>query len=158
MRPFDIAINSGLLFDGTGRPAALRSIGVRNGRVAALRETAIPAEEAATCIDATGRWVMPGFLDIHTHYDAEVEVAPGLLESLRHGVTTVTFGSCSLGTVLSRPVEIADMFTRVEAVPYDFVLPLFEAKKTWTTPAEYRAHIDTLALGPNVTAFLGHSD
>jgi N-acyl-D-aspartate/D-glutamate deacylase len=50
------------------------------------------------------------------------------------------------------------MFTRVEAVPYEFVLPLFEARKRWTTPAEYRAHIDTLALGPNITAFLGHSD
>jgi hypothetical protein len=101
---------------------------------------------------------MPGFLDIHTHYDAEVEAAPRLAESLRHGVTTVTFGSCSLGTVLSRPVDIADMFTRVEAVPYEFVLPLFEARKNWSTPAQYRAHIDTLALGPNITAFLGHSD
>jgi N-acyl-D-aspartate/D-glutamate deacylase len=158
MTRFDIAINAGLLFDGTGRSGRLASLGIRDGRVAEIRETPIPAEEAAGCIDAEGKWVMPGFLDIHTHYDAEVEAAPGLAESLRHGVTTVTFGSCSLGTVLSRPVEIADMFTRVEAVPYDFVLPLFEAKKNWTSPAEYRAHIETLSLGPNITAFLGHSD
>jgi N-acyl-D-aspartate/D-glutamate deacylase len=155
---FDIAINSGLFFDGTGRPGRLQSVGIRGGRVAEIRDTPIAEGEAAERIDASGKWVMPGFLDIHTHYDAEVEAAPGLSESLRHGVTTVTFGSCSLGTVLSRPVEIADMFTRVEAVPYDFVLPLFEAKKSWTTPAEYRAHIETLALGPNITAFLGHSD
>ena len=158
MSRFDIAINSGLLFDGTGRPGRLQSLGISGGRVAEIREKPIPAEEAAERIDAEGKWVMPGFLDIHTHYDAEVEAAPGLAESLRHGVTTVTFGSCSLGTVLSRPVDIADMFTRVEAVPYEFVLPLFEARKNWSTPAQYRAHIDTLALGPNITAFLGHSD
>jgi N-acyl-D-aspartate/D-glutamate deacylase len=158
MSRYDIAINSGFLFDGTGKPGRLQSLAIRDGRVAEIRDTPFSAEEATASIDASGKWVMPGFLDIHTHYDAEVEAAPGLAESLRHGVTTVTFGSCSLGTVLARPVEIADMFTRVEAVPYDFVLPLFEAKKTWTTPAEYRAHIDTLSLGPNITAFLGHSD
>jgi N-acyl-D-aspartate/D-glutamate deacylase len=158
MTRFDIAINSGLLFDGTGRPARVQSIGIRGARVAELRDEPISAEEANERIDAQDKWVMPGFLDIHTHYDAEVEAAPGLTESLRHGVTTVTFGSCSLGTVLSSPVDIADMFTRVEAVPYEFVLPLFEAKKNWTTPAQYRAHLETLALGPNVTAFLGHSD
>jgi N-acyl-D-aspartate/D-glutamate deacylase len=158
MSRFDVAINSGLLFDGTGRPGQLASLGIRGSRVAEIRETPFSTDEAAETIDAQGKWVMPGFLDIHTHYDAEVEAAPGLSESLRHGVTTVTFGSCSLGTVLSRPVDIADMFTRVEAVPYEFVLPLFEARKRWTTPAEYRAHIDTLALGPNITAFLGHSD
>jgi N-acyl-D-aspartate/D-glutamate deacylase len=155
---FDVAINAGLLFDGTARPGRLQSVGIRDGRVAEIRDNPIAADEAAECIDAAGKWVMPGFLDIHTHYDAEVEAAPGLSESLRHGVTTVTFGSCSLGTVLSSPVDIADMFTRVEAVPYEFVLPLFEAKKSWSTPAEYRAHLDSLALGPNISAFLGHSD
>ena len=109
-------------------------------------------------IDLSGQWLMPGFIDLHTHYDAELEAAPALSESLRHGVTTVLVGSCSLGTVLSSPLDIADMFTRVEAIPREHVLPLFESKKTWSTPAEYRAHVDTLPLGPNVAAFLGHSD
>jgi N-acyl-D-aspartate/D-glutamate deacylase len=102
--------------------------------------------------------VTPGFLDIHTHYDAEIEAAPALMESLRHGVTTVVVGSCSLGTVLSEPLDIADLFTRVEAIPREQVLPIFEKAKTWRTPGEYRAHLDSLPLGPNVAAFLGHSD
>ena len=54
--------------------------------------------------------------------------------------------------MLSEPVDIADMFTRVEAIPREQVLPLFEAKKTWRTAAGYRAHLDSLPLGPNVAA------
>ncbi len=156
--PFDLAINHGLFFDGTGSPGKKCSLAIRDGRVAAIREAPFSAEEAREIVDAEGQWVMPGFVDLHTHYDAEVEAAPALSESLRHGVTTVLVGSCSLGTVLSDPVDIADMFTRVEAVPREHVLPLFEANKSWRTPAEYRAHLDRRPLGPNVAAFLGHSD
>lgn len=156
--PFDLAINHGLFFDGTGSPGKRRSLAVREGRVAAIQEAPFSSAEAREIVDAEGSWVMPGFVDLHTHYDAEVEAAPALSESLRHGVTTVLVGSCSLGTVLSDPVDIADMFTRVEAVPREHVLPLFEAHKSWRTPAEYRAHLDSRALGPNVAAFLGHSD
>ncbi|APR83486.1 Hypothetical protein A7982_08835 [Minicystis rosea] len=155
---FDLAINQGLFFDGTGSPGRKRSIAMRDGRVAEIREAPFSASEAREIVEAEGHWVMPGFVDLHTHYDAEVEAAPALSESLRHGVTTVLVGSCSLGTVLSDPIDIADMFTRVEAVPREHVLPLFEAKKSWRTPAEYRAHLDGSPLGPNVAAFLGHSD
>jgi len=156
--PLDLAINAGLIFDGSGAPGRIGSVGVRAGVVVEVRDAPFAASEARTTVDARGRWVMPGFIDLHTHYDAEVEAAPALLESLRHGVTTVVVGSCSLGTVLSAPVDIADMFTRVEAIPREQVLPLFERVKTWCTPAEYRAHLDALPLGPNVAAFLGHSD
>jgi len=154
----DLAINGGLYFDGTGAPATRRSLGIRDGRLVEVREAPFSTDEARELVDATGRWVMPGFIDLHTHYDAELEAAPSLSESLRHGVTTVLVGSCSLGTVLSSPLDIADMFTRVEAIPREHVLPLFESKKTWSTPAEYREHLDSLPLGPNVAAFLGHSD
>jgi N-acyl-D-aspartate/D-glutamate deacylase len=155
---FDLVIDDGLFFDGTGAPGQRRSLGIRDGRVAAIRPEPFGPGAAPERVDARGAWVMPGFVDIHTHYDAELEAAPALSESLRHGVTTVVVGSCSLGTVLSSPLDIADMFTRVEAIPRDHVLPLFEAKKTWSTPAEYRAHLDALPLGPNVAALLGHSD
>ena len=50
---------------------------------------------AQQVIDATGLWVTPGFVDLHTHYDAEVEIAPALFESLKHGITSVFVGSCS---------------------------------------------------------------
>ena len=154
----DIAINGGTVHDGSGAPPRRASVGIRAGVIAEIRDAPYRPGEARELVDAAGRWVMPGFIDIHTHYDAELEAAPALLESVRHGVTTIVVGSCSLGTVLSDPVDIADMFTRVEAIPRDQVLPLFEARKTWRTPAEYRAHLESLPLGPNVASFLGHSD
>lgn len=158
MPAYDLVLLDGLVFDGRGSAPRRAHVAVRGGAVAAITDAPIAPSDAAAVVDARGRWVMPGFVDIHTHYDAEVEAAPALDESLRHGVTTVAFGSCSLGTVLSSPLDIADMFTRVEAMPYEHVLPLFERRKTWGTPAEYRAHFRDVALGPNVTAFLGHSD
>ena len=63
------------------------------------RRDALDDKDCPQVIDATGKWVLPGMLDIHTHYDVEVLVGPSLSESLRHGVTTVMLGSCSLSTV-----------------------------------------------------------
>src|SRR5689334_8676957 len=96
-QPFDVILEDGLVFDGKGSPPMRASVGVRAGLVAALSRPGAPLDRgpATRVIDAKGQWVMPGFIDFHTHYDAEVEVAPSLSESLRHGVTTVTFGSCS---------------------------------------------------------------
>jgi N-acyl-D-glutamate deacylase len=109
-------------------------------------------------IDARGCWVMPGFLDVHTHYDAELLAAPSLSESIRHGVTTVTVGSCSISTILSEPEDCSDLFTRVESVPRAQVLPLLRASKRWSTPRQYVDFLQRHPLGANVTAFLGHSD
>ncbi|MGD0523689.1 MAG: amidohydrolase family protein [Polyangiaceae bacterium] len=155
---FDVVLANGLFFDGTGAPGALRHVGIRDGRVAAIRETPLDASGAARVVDARGQWVMPGFLDIHTHYDAELLAAPSLSESIRHGVTTVTVGSCSISAILSEPEDCSDMFTRVESVPRAQVLPLLRARKTWTTPREYVEFLRGHPLGANVTAFLGHSD
>ena len=154
----DLAINDATFFDGRGAAPARRSVGVRAGVVVDIREAPFAASEAREVVDARGKWVMPGFVDCHTHYDAEVEIAPSLSESVRHGVTTVLLGGCSLGTVFSSPADLADMFTRVEGLPPAEVLAVLEQKKVWTGPADYRAHFDALALGPNVAAFVGHSD
>jgi N-acyl-D-aspartate/D-glutamate deacylase len=97
-------------------------------------------------------------VDAHTHYDAEVLVAPGLEESVRHGVTTVFMGSCSLSTIHSSAIDCADLFTRVEALPRDQVLGALEARKTWTSAKDYIGYLESLPLGPHVAAFLGHSD
>ncbi len=72
----DLAINGGLYFDGTGAPAARRSLGIRDGHLVEVREAPFSEDEARELVDATGRWVMPGFVDLHTHYDAELEAAP----------------------------------------------------------------------------------
>ncbi len=155
---YDVVVANGLVFDGTGSPGALRHLGIKDGRVVAASEAPLDAQGCAHVVDAKGCWVTPGFLDIHTHYDAELIAAPSLGESLRHGVTTVTAGSCSISAVLSEPLDCSDMFTRVESVPREQVLPLLLARKTWSTPAEYGRFLDAHPLGANVTSFLGHSD
>jgi len=155
---FDAVITGGLFFDGTGAPGVLRSVGVRDGRIAAVSDEPLDATGCPRVIDARGCWVTPGFLDMHTHYDAELIAAPSLGESIRHGVTTVTVGSCSISAVLSNAEDCSDMFTRVESVPRAQVLPLLRARKSWSTPAEYRAFLASHPLGANVTSFLGHSD
>jgi N-acyl-D-aspartate/D-glutamate deacylase len=156
MGELDVIIENGMVFDGSGAPGVRRHVGVRDGRVEVLSEAPLPRGPSTRVIDATGQWVMPGFVDLHTHYDAEVELAPGLLESVRHGVTTVALGSCSLSLAVGAPEDLADQFARVEAIPYDVVRALLE-QKTWNSHREYFAHLDQLALGPNVCSFVGHS-
>ncbi|EUA76341.1 amidohydrolase family protein [Mycobacterium xenopi 4042] len=145
---------------GSTAPAARRSphAGIRDGVVAAV--SAEPLDEAGCpeVIDAAGKWVVPGFVDVHTHYDAEVLLDPGLRESVRHGVTTVVLGNCSLSTVYADSADAADLFSRVEAVPREFVFGALKAGKTWSTAAEYVAALDDLPLGPNVGSLVGHSD
>lgn len=150
-------IKNGLFFDGKGSPASKKNVLLRDGHVAEVSDSEIQAPAGAKVIDAEGKWVMPGFIDIHTHYDAEVEAIPSLHESLRHGFTTVFMGSCSLSTAVGDATDIADMFTRVEAIPYEHLLPLMKEKKTWETHAEYAEHLESLPLGPNVSSFVGYS-
>ena len=125
---YDVVLANGLFFDGTGAKGAVRSVGIKDGRVAAVSETPLDTVGCPEVIDARGRWITPGFLDCHTHYDAELIAAPSLSESVRHGVTTVTVGSCSISAILSEPEDCSDLFTRVESVPREQVLPLLRAK------------------------------
>ncbi|MFC9552603.1 amidohydrolase family protein [Rhodococcus sp. NPDC056960] len=158
MSDFDVVVSGGLWFDGTGSAPQRRNLGIRDGVVVTTSSSPLPAGPDTEIIDAAGKWVLPGFVDVHTHYDAEVLVSPGLPESVRHGVTTVVLGNCSLSTVYSTPRECADLFSRVEAVPHDSVLRILEENKTWQSPAEYVEALESLPLGPNVAGFLGHSD
>src|SRR5262245_11721350 len=111
---FDVILTEGLFFDGTGAAGAVRHVGIRDGRVAAVSAAPLDGAGCPRLVDARGQWVMPGFLDVHTHYDAELLAAPALSESVRHGVTTVTVGSCSISTILSPAEDCSDLFTRVE--------------------------------------------
>ncbi|MBX3312934.1 MAG: amidohydrolase family protein [Actinobacteria bacterium] len=152
-----VLLKGGTVYDGTGtRPGLRADVLVRDGIVSQIGLN-LPAPEGAEVVDATGRWVVPGFIDLHTHYDAELEIAPSIGESVRHGVTTVLVGSCGLSFAMGTPEDLADQFCRVEAVPRETVLPLLEKIKDWETPSEYLDHLDQLPLGPNVTALFGHS-
>jgi len=155
---YDVIIRNGLWFDGTGSAPQTRTLGIRDGVVCTVSSGPLDGTGCPEVIDAKGKWVLPGFVDVHTHYDAEVLLDPGLQESVRHGVTTVLLGMCSLSTVYSNADDAADLFSRVEAVPRNFVLGALKDNKTWSTPAQYVEAIDSLPLGPNVSSLLGHSD
>ncbi|OBI01766.1 hypothetical protein A5715_10285 [Mycolicibacter heraklionensis] len=155
---YDLIIRNGLWFDGLGNVPQVRTLGIRDGVVADIVAGELDAAGCPEVIDAAGKWVVPGFIDVHTHYDAEVLLDPGLRESVRHGVTTVLLGNCSLSTVYAESEDAADLFSRVEAVPRKFVLDALQSRKTWSTPAEYVRALEELPLGPNISSMLGHSD
>jgi N-acyl-D-aspartate/D-glutamate deacylase len=159
MREYDIVINHGLYFDGSGKtPASIKHLGLKNGRVVAVCERPFDDDSADRVIDAQGLWVMPGFIDTHTHYDAELLISPSLSESLRHGVTTAMVGSCSISMVCCEAEDASDIFTRVETVPREKVLPIVQHNKVWSTPKQWVEYVQQLPLGPNVISMLGHSD
>ncbi len=158
MSRYELLIKNGIWFDGTGAAPRTADLGVRDGEVVEISSAPLDAAEADEVIDATGQWVLPGFVDVHTHYDAEMLCSPALTESVRHGVTTAIIGNCSLTTILASNEECADIFSRVEAVPREAVIRVLETHRTWSSPGEYAKAIDELDLGLNIAAFLGHSD
>lgn len=153
----EILIRGGLVFDGSGSKPRIADVFIRNGQVAEIGSN-LDCPAGVKSIEAAGKWVMPGFIDTHTHYDAEVQAAPALRESLRHGVTTAVIGSCSISMIYSDAEDCSDLFTRVEAVPREQVLPLLQQCKRWSTVADYIERLQSLPLGPNIASFVGHSD
>ena len=150
-------IRGGTYYDGTGAKGIRRDVVVKDGKVDGIYESAPPIDNAKE-IDAQGKWVTPGFLDIHTHYDAELEVMPGLEESLRHGTTTVVMGNCSISAALGKDEDIVDLFCRVENMPAQVLTEWIKDRITWKSLAEYYEHLETLDMGPNVASFIGHSN
>lgn len=144
-------------FDGTKSKSFVTDVAIIDAKIA---EIASGQELSGfdQVIDGSGKWMVPGFIDTHTHYDAEVLLSPGLLESVRHGITTVALGCCSISMVYNEPEDCADIFTRVESVPRNVVLPLLQKVKTWSKPQDYKNYLNQLNPGPNLSAFIGHSD
>ena len=154
----DILIKQARVFNNGEKPLT-QDIAIRDGRIVKRAETI--TDEAIKIIDANGLWAMPGLFDIHTHYDLELEVAPGLPESTRHGTTSVVIANCSLGLAFgaqrSGDIDpIVDCYARVENIPKT-VLRDCADKVTWNSPSEYLEHIDQLNLGPNVVTMIPHS-
>jgi N-acyl-D-aspartate/D-glutamate deacylase len=155
---YDTIIRNGRWFDGTGAPSSIRNIGIKDGHVATITPHDLDETGCGDVIDASGKWVVPGLIDIHTHYDVEVLLRPSLSESVRHGVTTITVGSCSLSTIHVGGVDAGDIFGRVEAIPREYVIGAIDDRKTWSNCEQYITALESLPLGPNVSAFIGHSD
>ncbi|MFN8284257.1 MAG: amidohydrolase family protein [Chitinophagales bacterium] len=150
-------IRNGIYFDGLGNIGVQKDIIIKDNKIDAVLDKA-PAIENAKEIDATNQWVMPGLLDIHAHYDAELEVLPGLEESVRHGVTTVVIGNCSLSAALGKDTEIVDLFARVENIPAKVLSKWMLGNMKWNNVREYYEHLDTVPIGPNIASFIGHSN
>lgn len=157
---WDTLIRNARVFDGSGKPPATLDVAVAGGRVVAMA-AGLPTSNAETLIDATGLWLTPGLLDIHTHFDLEVEIEPQLPEALRHGTTTVLVANCSLGLAYGNQRRdgvdpIVDCFARVENVPKHVLRKVADAA-TWNDSQAYLDHFRDMALGPNIVPMIPHS-
>jgi N-acyl-D-aspartate/D-glutamate deacylase len=110
---FDLKIIGGTIADGTGRAAFAGDVGVSDGRIVAVGDAAGPARHT---IDARGAHVLPGFVDLHTHYDGQVSWDAELTPTSLHGVTTCVMGSCGVGFAPVRPGREATLIELMEGV------------------------------------------
>ncbi|TML19759.1 MAG: hypothetical protein E6G39_01075 [Actinobacteria bacterium] len=153
----DLVVRNGTVVDGTGGPARRADVAVRDGAIAAITE---PGDAGATdqTLDADGCWVMPGFIDPHTHLDAQLcwdgTVAPSNL----HGVTSVVIGLCGFG-VAPAPAGGAEYLLRslerVEEIPYSCTV--LGVPFEWSTWSEYFEFVRARPLAVNVAGFVPHS-
>ncbi|WP_206362842.1 N-acyl-D-amino-acid deacylase family protein [Stenotrophobium rhamnosiphilum] len=157
---WDTLIKNALVFDGSGGLPQLQDVAIRDGNIVALNPN-LSAENVSQVIDAAGQWLMPGLLDIHTHFDLEVELEPGLPEAVRHGTTTAVVANCSLGIAYGAQRKdgadpIVDCFARVENVPKP-VLRKVADTVTWNNSKDYLDHFSKIPLGPNIVPMIPHS-
>ena len=156
MPEFDLVIRGGIVVDGTGLPRIRADVGIRDGRVAMVsgKINAAGAKE----LDASGCIVAPGAIDLHTHYDAQLNWDPYASLSGWFGVTSLTVGQCGFGFAPTRP-EDRDlnmrMMNRIEAIPLESMRQ--GMRWDWETFPEYMDSLDRQGLGVNVGALVPFS-
>jgi N-acyl-D-aspartate/D-glutamate deacylase len=150
----DIAIRGGTLVDGTGRPAVRADVGIRDGRIVEIAE----AVRAPREIDAGGKLVVPGFVDLHTHYDAQVLWDRFLTPSSWHGVTSVVAGNCGYSIAPVRPETRGSLMRTLDKVE-DMRLATLEAGVDWdfTSYGDYLERIDREGVAINFGGYVGHT-
>ena len=155
MSHYDTVIKNGTIIDGTGLPRFHGDIAIRNGRIAKIGR--IAASEAREVIDATGLIVAPGFVDLHTHYDAQVHWDPYCTISGWHGVTSVAIGNCGFGFAPARPAvreRLLRMMTRTEQIPYESMVEGMGLDWDWETLPEWMDHLERIPKGVNLLSYV----
>ncbi len=154
---YDLKITGGTIVDGTGKPGFIGDLGIKDGKVVALGK----AEGAATTtIDAKGKIVSPGFVDVHTHYDAQILWDRMLSISPWHGVTTTVIGNCGFGVAPTRAAHRKIIMQTLEKVE-GMSLEALEAGLGTAWPFEtFPQYLDTLekrGSAINIAALFGHT-
>jgi N-acyl-D-aspartate/D-glutamate deacylase len=151
----DLVIRGGLVVDGTGTPGRRADVGIAGGRIAVVGDV---SERGAREIDAGGLVVAPGFIDVHTHYDAQYTWDPYATSSIWHGVTTTVIGNCGFAIAPCRPAD-RDLIMRTLVKVEGMSLAAMRAGITWgfQTFPEYLDHLERCNPSLNVAALLGHS-
>src|SRR6187455_2646786 len=146
---FDLKITGGTIVDGMGKPGLVGDVGIKDGRVVALGQADGPADMT---IDAKGRVVSPGFVDVHTHYDAQILWDRMLSISPWHGVTTTVIGNCGFGVAPTKAIHRKMIMQTLEKV---------EAGLGNAWPFEtFPQYLDTLekrGSSINIAALFGHT-
>jgi len=151
----DLVLRGAQLVDGTGAAARRADVGIEDGRIAAVGD--VPAN-GATQIDLDGLVLAPGFVDIHTHYDAQVLWDRDLTPSCWHGITTVVMGNCGFGIAPTRPEHRSTIARTLENVEGMSVEAL-EAGIPWSFESfpEYLDAVESSPTRLNVAAMIGHT-
>ena len=153
MAEFDVVISGGMVVDGTRLPRYQADVGIKDGKIAKIGN--LKGHSAKKRIDATGKIVAPGFVDLHTHYDAQLFWDPYCSISSWHGVTSLVIGNCGFGFAPVRPDfrERAMLtMTRTEAIPYASMkagLPW-----DWVTYPEFLDSVERHPKGVNLLPFV----
>ena len=153
---YDLIISGGTVIDGTGAEGKRADIAVSNGRIARIGD--LSADSAAQTIDATNKVVTPGFVDLHTHLDAQVGWDPLMSSSSYHGVTTAMIGNCGVTFAPCSPKNrryLAELMESVEDIAADAIMD--GLPWDWTTYGEYLDSVQALRPALNVVGLAGHS-
>jgi N-acyl-D-aspartate/D-glutamate deacylase len=153
--PYDLVVKNGTVVDGSGMPRYRADVGVRAGRIAAIGRI---RERAREVLDAEGQVVAPGFVDGHTHMDAQVFWDPLGTCSCWHGITTVVMGNCGFTLAPCAAPDRRLVMRNLERAE-DIAAEAMEAgiTWTWTTFAEFLDTVEALPKGINYAGYLGHS-
>ncbi len=154
MAMLDLLVRGGLIVDGSGRPGFYGDVGVRNRRIVAVGDV---DETPHRVVEAEGRVVCPGFIDVHTHYDAQLFWDPTASPSALHGVTAVIGGNCGISLAPLRPEDdfLLRLLSRVEAIPLGSLTA--GVSLSWSSFREFLDVIESMTKAVNVGFLAGHS-